>query len=489
MNSVSKLDRTFYNVAVLFLILGLAAHLLAQRININDFIYQLPFSFLGLLFLFLLIPYLNTKYYHDIYTDIRFVFSAFFAIYFLIGSTYIYLGSEEGIAIIMQEYSITAPDVFRVNSINCIGFGIALLSSCLAPKKTLNTFFKRIKLTISKREKNFFTGAIFLIILIFNFAIYHNDFQLKPSIIPGIVRNIAATIPIMIVLGFRAKGNVSIASITVSLLTAFSLSFFGLMSLNKSSFIIPLIAFAFGIFVRYRSILLFLGSLLIIGYIFLKIAPAVTYGRVHLDEIDKTSIEQRYSLFRNYFNSTENISITKEQQSHPKEKVELEKPYYSVFARFNYLNTQVAAINFYDIGNGGDSFRNIGWIFLPRLIFPNKPVLTLDMVGLYEKITGTGFRGSSSGIGIFIDGYYNKGWGGVVLVSILTGFILSFTSALSRKISKAKLYFLYPIIFMGLYMGFRIDGNFITDYLGVAIIIFSIALIPLIIFNIKNKYF
>ncbi|HUR22073.1 MAG TPA: hypothetical protein VMZ90_14755, partial [Vicinamibacterales bacterium] len=96
---------------------------------------------------------------------------------------------------------------------------------------------------------------------------------------------------------------------------------------------------------------------------------------------------------------------------------------------------------------------------------PNKPQMTAMFTELNEKITGS--DQSSNSPGVFVSGYYHGGWWGVWLASAVCGWILVQTSAIARAIQARQAALLLPFSLLGMFIAFRIDGDFIPDYLGV----------------------
>ena len=137
---------------------------------------------------------------------------------------------------------------------------------------------------------------------------------------------------------------------------------------------------------------------------------------------------------------------------------------YYPWSRFCYLPPQGAALDFYDTGRGGDDYSLVGWVFLPRFIFPDKPIITASGPEFHFKITG--HDTSSTGHGVFVNGYYNLGWWGVVFVGIAVGCILAWTSALAVQVFRAGALLWLPMALLGSYIAFRIDGTFVADYWG-----------------------
>jgi len=101
---------------------------------------------------------------------------------------------------------------------------------------------------------------------------------------------------------------------------------------------------------------------------------------------------------------------------------------------------------------------------VPRLLYPDKPAMSGAGVELTEKVTGS--RHSSTGIGVFVDGYYMLGWLGVLLASVTYGFSLRAYSVIARTIVRNRCLIMYPLVFAGIYTGLRSDGWWSTDVAG-----------------------
>ena len=149
----------------------------------------------------------------------------------------------------------------------------------------------------------------------------------------------------------------------------------------------------------------------------------------------------------------------------------------SLWDRLNYLNTQGAVINFYDNNDKAENLKLSLWLFIPRIIFEQKPNINLFSKNLYRKITGHG--GSSDTPGIFIEGYYNYGWFGLFLTSFLAASIIMIYKTMIYHIVQKKIFPLYFVITAALYTCFRIDGLILNDYLGrfIYVIVFMIIMI------------
>lgn len=203
---------------------------------------------------------------------------------------------------------------------------------------------------------------------------------------------------------------------------------------------------------------------MILSFILLSlIGGPVSYSRTNISSINTHSLIERISLF---YSGLEAVSEGYDSAN------------YSSWGRLSYTSAQAASIDFYNSNDGGKDATLIPWLFIPRFLAPNKPVMTDTGTEFYTKMTGN--FGSSTSPGIFINGYYNLGWIGLIFGSIICGLILAEMAAISRVIILNKNYLLYPIMFSSIYIAFRVDGTILSDYIGVFVIVVYSILILLI---------
>ena len=132
--------------------------------------------------------------------------------------------------------------------------------------------------------------------------------------------------------------------------------------------------------------------------------------------------------------------------------------------RTGYAGVQAAAMSLYDNGYPGNSLSHAFYAVVPRLFWPEKPSMTEIGVDFCELLTG--HRLASIGIGAFGEAYWNGGWMLVIPVCVYIGFLFAWLSreALLQMGSGNWLYL--PCIFLGIAMGYRIDGWIVSSYVG-----------------------
>jgi len=130
-------------------------------------------------------------------------------------------------------------------------------------------------------------------------------------------------------------------------------------------------------------------------------------------------------------------------------------------AKAELCDFQGAAIDFYDAGRGGDEFRLVPWLFVPRVIAPQKPVITEYRLEFYYKISGR--RGILNRAKEFLS----------VAITTLVGrgslLPLQSVGGYSRKLRlwrwrywREERWFCCHLRLFVFFIAFRIDGHFVA---------------------------
>jgi hypothetical protein len=154
------------------------------------------------------------------------------------------------------------------------------------------------------------------------------------------------------------------------------------------------------------------------------------------------------------------------------------------WTRLSYSNAQAFVMDAYDHGARGESVGLAVYAFLPRLLFPDKPVMTPGReftAAVRGDVTET-----STGPGVFGEAYWNGGWTMVVAICLYIGAVFAAFAAFAVRAIAAKRYEYLPIIMIGIKMGYRPDDWFVATYVGalanalVLYIVLRYAVIPLV---------
>jgi hypothetical protein len=138
------------------------------------------------------------------------------------------------------------------------------------------------------------------------------------------------------------------------------------------------------------------------------------------------------------------------------------------WTRLSYANAQAHAMDAHDRGHGVDTYAYALATLVPRALWPEKPRLTDLGRDQYERVTGQ--RGASLGIGVHGEAYYNGGWWLVIGVGFAVGALLAVLGRLVEGAMRRGCWEVLPSALLVLRMGVRIDGWFVTDFLGAGVI-------------------
>ena len=445
------------------IVLGLLSLFISSIINITDEFFIIHGLWCIISFIFISLPLFKyiSKNIDNLVYDHRILLSLSYIFYFLFGAALVSFGSDNELLHANNEYPINLKSTLLVDSINSIGFGISLLSSTYCDGfKWQYKFFD----TLSFKYSNINKKQILYLILFIGFysSIYVSldDFGYFENRIGGIWRTLEKISLVGIFLSLITKENGYTFHKYISFTLVFYIFSYGIISFSKTKILTAIFLLLLSTSIRFNKLKLLIISLPLLFIVLNNLGGAVNYSRVTIGNQSSTSLEQRWEIFKTGTTaSIENIEAISE---------------YSAWSRISYVAAQTGAIDFYNIGQGGEEFALIPWLFVPRILVSSKPNITESNGEFYYKLSG--FEGSATGQGIFVSGYYNLGWLGVIFVSILTGFIFSQTSIFSYYIFKYQSIVLTPVICIGLFMAFRIDGSFISDQLGIYIMVAYISI-------------
>lgn len=388
-------------------------------------------------------------------TDPFLILVVAFSVYFLFGSLLLVIGPEDQASYVMAWYPTTAKDAVRVTAMNLIGLALSLFAAGVfdgsrienAVKPAIALFNKMSMPVIFWLFSGIGLGAFMVV-------------ATTDNIISGIIRQLAELILIAVLVGTIYRGRGEALLHTIAIMMALFVSIMGLLSFNKSDTLKPLLILLFGLYLRSPNIkLIAILIISIITILSVLTGPIIEARYIYLHSGD-TSLSTRFAILEEAFLKTADNSDIGFRGG--------------TWSRLCYITPQVAAVNLYENGQGGDDAELLLWVFVPRVFFPDKPIITRSGSDFNEKVTGS--NKSSTGIGLFISGYYNFGWIGLIVASILSGWILSMFSAISRSIVSSGSVVLLPMGLLGSFMAFRIDGHFVSDYLGA----FAMIMLPLL---------
>jgi hypothetical protein len=133
-------------------------------------------------------------------------------------------------------------------------------------------------------------------------------------------------------------------------------------------------------------------------------------------------------------------------------------------ARFSYVNAATMVVAWHDLGRPGSTFENALAVFVPRLLWPDKPDISAGGRELYTEATGT--VGTSISPGLPAEAYWNFGWWGIALLMLPLGVVLALLAHASTRIMAQERWLYLPVVLISIQVGTRVDGLYVIDYIG-----------------------
>lgn len=156
--------------------------------------------------------------------------------------------------------------------------------------------------------------------------------------------------------------------------------------------------------------------------------------------------------------------------------------YQTGLMRLSYVNAGALAINLYDQGLPGNSLRDIFVVWIPRALYPDKPIIT-DL-GVDFTFIATGSRHSSTSPSIPGEAYWFAGWWGVLLFAAMLTIVLVPWSVYSLSVMHAGAWHLFFVVLLGLRVGSRLDGMMVPDIIGPV----SVAILGHYVLHFANRF-
>ena len=384
-----------------------------------------------------------------ILSDHFLLLSGVFIVYFVAGALLLPFGPQDAVDYALSYYWLGAPQALRATAVNCIGMGLVLLSSALLRPRWIAQVSRRA----TRIGGTLSDGRVIAALLVLGgpaaFFVFRLDLGLSTgTLIPGLVRMLAQLLNVAIVVAASRSGRHRIRWMTLAIALALGQAALGLVLLNKTVVLLPFAALLAGLALRLGVRRVLLPGTAALLALFLLLGNAVNIAR------------NQFGIDRQVRNWGERVVFIWDAVTSPESRKD---DRYYAWSRFCYLPAQGAALDLYDLGQGGVDFAQTAWVFVPRFLFSDKPILSS---GDAFEFKVTGVEGSASAPGVFAAGYFNWGWWGVLVVGLSLGCMLACTSGFARAVFRSRALIWLPVALSGNIMAFRIDGTFLSDYAG-----------------------
>lgn len=243
---------------------------------------------------------------------------------------------------------------------------------------------------------------------------------------------------------------------------------------SKSAVVITLICSVLGIYLARPRLRILAIAAPIMIVVYVLITPIVSEGRSRIAKQNRDELFYQATLSERL--EIGHDVITAPDQAHGGQEE------HAWWGRLCYAIPQAFAMQLYDSGASGESFWLALYTFVPRVLWKEKPIITDVGIDFTELMTGR--RGSSTGIGVYAEAYWNGGWLLVVVSGLYVGILLTCLGQVSLVAMHRSDWLLLPCVLAGIRMGLRIDGWFAEDFVG-HIVIYAASFI---VFGVLPKH-
>lgn len=386
----------------------------------------------------------------------RYIFLLFniaFSFYFFFGNLILFFGNAMDMSSLDSKVILENNDIIISDLINFSGYITTFICSNFKSWSGLNFLHSNAFFVRPSKRNIYYLLAISIFIRITEFYLISN--LMENEIIPLAIRLIAKFwVVCLILLGMRMDNPKNFWLFVLVLCMIFFV--LGILQFSKTEMLIPIISLIYYHFLQrnYNKNILVFGVVLVL--ILLQLFSRITLlGRAN--EFRGMDLLGRIEIVKLGFANIDNLKETTEED-------------FTLFNRISYLGQNCFAIQCYDKGNGGVGFfDHFFFTFIPRAIYPKKPEMTSFGDEIYYKMFKQ--TGSKEGVSLFIQGYYYYGYLGVVFFIFVVNFILlGFESFVRMAVSLNNILTL-PLIFLVVYSSIRVDGDLVTDYVAIYILV------------------
>ena len=370
------------------------------------------------------------------------------ALYYGIGPLVYYVGDPAIIVYLHELWHMETQDIVRVTLLNALGVTLTFLTYFVLWKRQKfqnesGNWLDEVNMAAAIRT--------FLVIgvppIIFNVLVTFDYLQMLPSSALGWIGNFATAAYILLAtLAFWRGGGWWTWFWTMA---AFEFGL-GVLTLSKSAILQPAFATVLA-YLNYRH-RVFRNPWPLFLLMLLYVASTFFIGFARRQQVGDSRLQERAAVVRSFAESRDEF---KDLESN-----------YDWLGRLNYANNQAFAMKQFDEGEPGTSLR-LAWIaWIPRVLWPGKPIIESG-VGLYQRMTGE--AGASFGIGLYAEAYWNGGWTYVIAMAIGLGCLFSVIGGeIMKGVRQGNLWIL-PIALLWIRSGLRTDGWFHTEIVGPAV--------------------
>jgi len=384
-------------------------------------------------------------------------------------------------------YGDSTIHLIRANTLNSLSVSTVLcIGALFVPSQKTGYYEISVSGNLGRWKKMFRLLTIFaLIVALSKLTFFLN---VENLVVQSILAKIYFLFPsafLLFGIFFRNLGKVDL----VLLGAAFVLqTFYGILLFNKYQMLMPSVALMMGLWVSSRSYKLPIVALILSLAIFWVGNPMVATGR-SLSQYDafNNTLAERIEIFRETISA---ILIEKRTwlnpKGQPRDNVNISEirsiahQIRAVGIRFDVASVQGFLINEYDSGRPGNTLVDMFTVFVPRVLWPQKPIITRFGSELSVTYHNDPRQGSSAMAPTYTgEAYWNLGWFGVLAISTYLGICYGLLSRLALAAARGKnfayFFIAYPVCISAVFLESWITATYIRGMTMIVLYYFAIS--------------
>lgn len=360
---------------------------------------------------------------------------------------------------------ISDVDIYNCNQLNITGTLFVFLGIWIADcYKITNKFPVKPKEIEQAILKPLLFAILCISLPVKYFYIVPFNLGLKEDAQLGFVANIGSMTLVALMLCFYLYKRYSRKYLYLGLFFWFLETMVAIPAFGKLQVALPTVFSLIGLYLAKPSKKILLSIALSIFVIFVTFEPLSTAGRnAGLNQ----KPQERFLLIQDYV--TGNLHGNKQKH----EKLTGGELFW---LRNTFVNVQALLINLRNSNFSGNTITHeIFYIFIPRMIWSDKPIMARhgqDLGYLASNHTGTAVAPTA-----YAEAYWNGGWGLLIVIAIVIGFIFYSYSEYTRIYLENQDYRFLPIAFLGMRYGMSPESWVVSHFFGGGVSIASIWLV------------
>lgn len=251
------------------------------------------------------------------------------------------------------------------------------------------------------------------------------------------------------------------------------------LSMSKTELVIALLLPAIGAYMGHRNIKRLVSNFVLMAMVFMMAQPWVHFGRGEISARTGTiylaDYSERTQILGRYFGSEHQNNVRNTEVQ-------------GWWTRLNFSHVQAYAMKAYDGGNAGSTLENAWMLFVPRLIWPNKPIIVGPGKSFHALVTG-GTGTSFLALSVYGDLYWQFGWLGVVVFCPLIGWFFAMMAWRSLVIMRRRQFIMLPLVLIALEASLSGMNKYVVNgIIAVVPMYYAYLIMMIIIFNLLKPY-